>query len=38
MNGEEPTGWDRIDELEIQARDYLKAVLEDAAYWYGEVA
>lgn len=38
MNGEEPTGWDRIDELEIQARDFLKAVLDQAAYWYGEVA
>lgn len=26
MNGEEPTGWDRIDELQAQARDFLKAV------------
>lgn len=38
MNGEEPTGWDRIDELQAQARDFLKAVLDQAAYWYGEVA
>lgn len=38
MNGEEPTGWDRIDELQAQARDFLKAVLDQTAYWYGEVA
>ena len=25
MNGEEPTSWDQIDELEVQARDCLKA-------------
>jgi hypothetical protein len=38
MNGEEPTSWDQIDELEVQARDCLKAVLDQDAYWYGEVA